>query len=424
MKFVLPSYGGRGDIEPSVVVGRELQRRGHDVQMAVPPNLVGFTEAAGLAAIPYGADSRAIADLQRDYWTCLFRSPWRARELDQVGRKIGEFVTQCWPAEENRKLLALADGADLILGGLGFEQFAANVAEYYDIPFATLQFYPVRANGQLLRFLPAKLGRAAMTGYEKLSWSGVVREIEDAQRGELGLPKAQEPWPRRIADRGSLEVQAYEKIYFPGLSAEWARFDGLRPFVGTLALEQATENDEEVLAWIAAGKPPIFFGFGSIPLGSAAETFAMIAAVCAQLGERALVSAGGTDPSVIPHSDHVKVVGAMSYAAIFPTCRAVVHHGGAGTLAAGLRAGVPTLVLWTLPDQPFYGAAVKRLKVGAAQRLSTTTEKSLAAGLRRILAPDYSARARGIAAQMSKSAESAVTAADLVENFTQLQRVG
>ena len=302
MKFVLPSYGGRGDIEPSVVVGRELQRRGHDVQMAVPPNLVGFVEEAGLAAIPYGADSRPIADLQRDYWTCMFRSPWRMKELDTLGREIGEFVTQCWQEEENRKLLALADGADVIIGGLGFEQFAANVAEYYDIPFATLQFYPVRANGQLLRFLPAKLGRAAMAAYEKLSWSGVVREIEDAQRHELGLPKAQGPWPQRIAERGSLEIQAYERIYFPGLTAEWAKFDGLRPFVGTLALELPTENDEEVLSWIAEGTPPIFFGFGSIPVGSAAETFAMIGAVCAQLGERALVSAGGTDASNIPHS--------------------------------------------------------------------------------------------------------------------------
>ncbi|MCV7175823.1 glycosyltransferase [Mycolicibacterium sphagni] len=417
MKFVLPSYGGRGDIEPSVVVGRELQRRGHDVHMAVPPNLVGFAEAAGLVAIPYGADSRPIADLQREYWTCLFRSPWRAKELDKLGREIGEFVVRCWPEEENRRLLSLADGADMIVAGLGFEQFAANVAEYYDIPLATLQFYPVRANGQLLRFLPATVGRAAMTAYEKLSWSGVVKDIEDAQRRELALPKAQGPWSRRIADRGSLEIQAYERIYFPGLAAEWAKFGDLRPFAGTLALELATDADADVLSWIAAGTPPIFFGFGSIPLGSAADTFSMISAVCAQLGERALISAGGTDASNIPHSDHVKVVGAMNYAAIFPVCRAVVHHGGAGTLAAGLRAGVPTMILWTLPDQPFYGSAVKRLKVGTAQRFSTTSGKSLAAGLRRILAREYSARAREIATQMTKPAESAALATDLVEDF-------
>ena len=61
MKFVLASYGTRGDIEPSVVVGRELQRRGHDVRMAVPPDLVGFAEEAGLATVAYGLDTQDVA---------------------------------------------------------------------------------------------------------------------------------------------------------------------------------------------------------------------------------------------------------------------------------------------------------------------------------------------------------------------------
>ena len=75
MKFVLPCYGSRGDIEPSVVVGRELQRRGHDVRMAVPPNLVGFAEAAGLAAVAYGMDSQAIVETQQNYWRCRLHTP-------------------------------------------------------------------------------------------------------------------------------------------------------------------------------------------------------------------------------------------------------------------------------------------------------------------------------------------------------------
>ena len=116
----------------------------------------------------------------------------------------------------------------------------------------------------------------------------------------------------------------------------------------------------------------------------------MIAAVCAQLGERALVGAGWTDFSDVPHFEHVKVVGAVNFAAIFPLCRAVVHHGGAGTTAAGLRAGVPTLILWMADVQLIWGAAVKRLKVGTARRFSTATEKSLIADLRTILAPTTS----------------------------------
>jgi UDP:flavonoid glycosyltransferase YjiC (YdhE family) len=424
MKFVLACYGVRGDVEPSVVVGRELLRRGHEVRMAVPPNLVGFAEAAGLAAIAYGPDSRVINEAQRDYWTCFFRNPWRIQDLDRLGRKISEIVTQGWTEEVTTTLTSLAEGADVLIAGLGFEQFAANVAEYYDLPFAMLHWFPHRANGQVLRFLPAPLGRSAMTAYEWLSWGGALKEVEEAQRRELGLPKATCPWPRRIAERGSLEIQGYDEVCFPGLAAEWAKFNGQRPFVGTLTLGLPTDADEEVASWIAAGAPPICFGFGSVGVESAAETLAMIDAACAQLGERGLVCAGLSDFSNVHRFEHIKVVSAVNYAAIFPTCRAVVQHGGAATTATCLRVGVPQVILWTLPDQSFVGAAIKRLKVGTARRFSATTEKSLVADLRKVLAPQYRTRAREIATRMTKPAESVAAAADLLENFASLRRVG
>ncbi len=188
-------------------------------------------------------------------------------------------------------------------------------------------------------------------------------------------------------------------------------------------MESPTDSDEDVASWIAAGTPPIFFGFGSIPVESATDTIAMIGRACAQVGERALICAAASDFSNDPHFEHVKVVGAMNYATIFPLCRAVVHHGGAGTTAAGLRAGVPTLVLWMADVQVVWGAAVKRLKVGTARRFSTATEKSLVADLRTILAPQYVARAREVATQMTKPAESVTAAADLAENFARLKRV-
>ncbi|PRC60557.1 glycosyl transferase family 1, partial [Mycobacterium sp. ITM-2017-0098] len=80
-----------------------------------------------------------------------------------------------------------------------------------------------------------------------------------------------------------------------GLASEWADEDVRRPFVGTLTLESPTAADGEVMSWIAAGTPPIFFGFGSIPVESPADTIAMIAAASGQLGERALIAAGWSD---------------------------------------------------------------------------------------------------------------------------------
>ena len=422
MKFVLASSGSRGDVEPSVALGCELQRRGHEVRMAVPPDLVGFAESAGLEAVAYGLVIGPWLDAHRDFYTRFFRNFWKVRDLIRSWREVWEPVTQCWE-EMTKTLMLLAKGADLLFTGLVFEEAAANVAEYYDIPLATLHYFPKRVNGQLVPFLPAPLGRSAMAVYEWLSWR-MSKKTDDEQRRELGLPKATSPWARRMAERGSLEIQAYDEICFPGLAAEWAKWDGQRPFVGGLTLELATDADDEVASWIAAGTPPIFFGFGSIPVEAASETVAMISAACAQLGERALVCAGGSDFSAVPQSEHVKVVGTVNYAAVFPTCSAVVHHGGAGSTIAGLRAGVPTLILWTWPDQSLWGAQLTRLKVGAARRFSTTTRESLVADLGTILAPQYAAQARELATRMTKPADSVTAAADLVEKFAHLKRVG
>ena len=422
MKFVLASRGSRGDVEPCAAVGRELQRRGHEVLMAIPPESVGFLQAAGLAAAAYGPDTQVIHDIHRDFWALFSRSLWKVRDLRRLHAEAEELITQCW-AGMSAALPPLAEGADLLLTGPVFEQPAANVAEYYDIPLAALHYFPMRPNGQIIPSLPSPLMRSAMTVNDWLYWRQ-SKKREDIQRRALGLPQATSPSPRRMTERRSLEIQAYEEFCFPGLAAEWAKWNGRRPFVGSLTLELPAEADDEIASWIAAGTPPIFFGFGSLAVESPADTIAMISAACAQLGERALVGSAGTDFSDVPQFDHVKVVGAVNYAAVFPICRAVVHHGGSGTTAASLRAGVPTLILWTAPDQPYWGAAVKRLKVGTARRFSTVTQQSLVADLRQILAPHYASRAREIATRMTKPAESVANAADLLERFARLRCVG
>ncbi|OBI47225.1 glycosyl transferase family 1 [Mycobacterium kyorinense] len=421
MIFVLACYGTRGDVEPGVAVGRELLRRGHEVRMAVPPDLVGFAEAAGLAAVGYALDTQTWMDVHRDLWTRLFRSFWRIQDLNRLRRELWELVSQCW-GEASTTLTSLADGADLLITGQSLEEPAANVAEYLGIPLTSLHYAPSRAHGQLTPMLPS-LGRSVMALNLRLYWR-MTKKVDDAQRNELGLPKTRRSTARRIAERGSLEIQAYDEVCFPGLAAEWAEWNGQRPFVGALTMELPTDADDEVASWIAAGTPPIYFGFGSVPVESAADTVAMIGAACAQLGERALVCSGGSNVGDIPQFEHVKIVGAMNHAAAFPACRAVVHHGGAGTTAAGLRAGVPTLILWTAADQPQWGIQVKRLKLGTARRFSSTTRQSLAEDLRTILAPQYAARAREFATRMTKPAESVAAAADLLENGARLRSVG
>ncbi|MCK0173996.1 glycosyltransferase [Mycolicibacterium sp. F2034L] len=425
MKIVLATWGSRGDIEPSAAVARELARRGHDVCIAVPPDLVGFTEKAGIPSVGFGPDSASILDAHRDFWTCFFRSPWRLRQMIRSRVQIAGPLLEGWQ-EMSATLMSLADGADLIFTGINFEDAAANVAEHYDIPLATLHYFPLRPNGQILTSLPEPVGHALVRAFWWLSWR-VTKKVEDEQRRNLGLPQSTGSAPRRITERGSLEVQAYDEACFPGLADEWSGGDGTRefnrPFVGTLTLGLATETDAEVTRWIEAGTPPIYFGFGSIPVESPADTIAMIGNACAQLGQRALIGAAGTDFSKVPHGEHVKVVGALNYPAVFPLCRALVHHGGSSTTPIGMRAGVPQLILYWDMVHAIYGAAVKRLGVGTARRFSTATEASLVSDLRSILDPQRVARARALAPRITEPAVSSASAADLLEKFVRAQRV-
>jgi UDP:flavonoid glycosyltransferase YjiC (YdhE family) len=341
------------------------------------------------------------------------RNFWNISTPVKIVRAGKYYLGEVW-SEMGATLTSLADGTDLLLTGMVQQGLAINVAEHHRIPLAALHCFPVRVNSQILPVLPSPVVRS---GISALWWAHgrMTKRAEDDQRRGLGLPRATGASTTRITDRGSLEIQAYDQLFFPGLASEWTQWNGQRPFVGALTMELPTEADDKISAWCAAGTPPIYFGFGSMPVKSFGATVEMISSVCASLGERALIYTGANDVAEAPRSDHVMVAGAMNHAAIFPACRAVVHHGGAGTTAAGMRAGIPTLILWVTADQPIWAAQVKRLRVGSAQRFSGTTQRSLTAELRRILTPPYIARAREISARMTEPGESVTATANLLE---------
>jgi vancomycin aglycone glucosyltransferase len=391
MKFVLAGYGSRGDVEPCAAVGRELSGRGHDVLMAVPPDQRAFVEAAGLETVTYGRDTRE----QIDAATAFVNS---GESAFAVFPQLVERVSGVW-AEKSATLDSLVDDADLLVAGMNEQRLAANVAERHGIPLAALHFFPAKA---------LELGALQ---------EQITNAAAGAQRAALGLPE--DP-----STQHPLEIQAYEEFCVPGLADEWAKSELRRPFVGSLTLAMPTGVDDEVLSWIAEGTPPIYFGFGSTPVTSPAETVAVISAACTKVGERALICSGPNDFTELPQSDDIKIVDAVSHAAIFPACRAVVQHGGAGTTAAGLRAGVPMLVLWIWLDQPIWASAVDQVGAGFSRAFSESTLDSLVADLRAVLAEDYLTRAQEAATRMTKPAESLARAADLLEEAARAGRSG
>lgn len=406
MKFAVAVHGTRGDVEPCAAVAVELQRRGHDVGIGVPPDLVEFPETAGLTSVVgYGVSSQSQVDSD------LFRDWWKARNPLNTLAKARDYVTAGWD-HMSQTLVSLSDGADLILSGSTYQEVALSVAEYRGLPLAALQYFPMRPNSKLSPVaLPRPLAEAGMRVGEWGYWR-MTKRAEDAQRASLGLRPAITSSARRIVERGTLEIQAYDEALFPGLDEEWG---GERPFVGSLTLGLEAATDRAVAAWIEQGTPPIFFGLGSTPVDSPTEFLAMIESVCAELDQRALVSSSGWKTPATPRNDNTLVVTTANYGAVFPQCRAVVHHGGAGTLAAGIRAGVPTLALWSVADQPLWSNRAARLRVGVARKFSKTTRATLLADLRTILAPDYAARARELSTRMVDPATGVRRAADLIE---------
>lgn len=390
MKCVLVGYGSRGDVEPLAATGRELTRRGHEVQMAVAPNMVAFVESAGLAAVAYGRDSREQMAFAADF---VGKPQNPVTMWSEITRHLNEVK-----AEKTAALTPLAQGADLLVAGFNEQGVAQNVAEYHNIPLGVLHYFP------------ARILQSGAFGPQ------VTKETDDAQRRLLGLPD-------RGADpvRPALEIQAYDELCLPGTAADWLDADTPRRFVGALTLGLPGASDGEVMGWISAGRPPIYVGFGSTPLSSPAETVAVIAEACARVGERALICMG---PNDVPDAAdaHVKVVAEVNHAAIFPLCRAVVHHGGAGATAAGLRAGIPALLLWFWLDQPVWASGVTQLKVGLGRNFMESTLDSVVADLRAVLAPERAERAREVAAMMTKAADSRARTADLLEE-TAVERV-
>lgn len=425
MKIAVTIHGTRGDVEPCAAVALELQRRGHEVPMAVPPNLVAFVESVGLTAVGYGPDSQK--QLQGDVFerpdalTAASPADWvRLGNPLNALRKARVAATRGWD-EMSRTLLSMAERADLIVTGTAYQEIAGNVAESRGLPLAEVHYFPVRASRQVLPVrLPRAVVAAAYAAGERAHWQ-LLKPAEARQRRVLGLRPASTSPVSRIVAGGALEIQAYDPVFFPGLAAEWG---DRRPLIGSMTLQMPTEVDNEVEAWIAQGTPPIYFGFGSMPLDSPAEAVRLISNVCSELGERALICAGFSAFEETPATDDVMVVTAVNHSAVFPACRAVVHHGGAGTTAAGLRAGIPTLVLWVAAEQPLWGKQVQRLGVGTYRRFSATTQASLLADLRTVLAPDTAQRSRLLAGRMVEPSSSVTTAADLLEEVAGSVRIG
>ncbi|MEU4390679.1 glycosyltransferase [Kribbella sp. NPDC023855] len=410
MRVVMLGMGSRGDALPMAVFGAELAARGYDVTLGLCSDLVWIGQALGLRTV----DLRVSA---RDFLESEEGQQWLA---------AGDFHSYVhWLIDHKHRtadqlhadLIDLAAGADVLISGTATELEAIVVAEAAGIPYASVYHAPIRRNSAFPHLLvsteifsPA-VNLSTYAQVEKANWP-VFEPLVNKLRARLGLSPTSEPTGVRLEKTGALEIQAYSRHVVPELM-EW---DDRRPLTGFLSpspeqrILLSEPVDPELDAWLDAGEPPVYFGFGSMPVLEPDAALAMIEKVAGLLGVRALVTlkAGTANDSM------VRVVGNLDHDAVLPRCRAAVHHGGAGTSAASLRAGLPTVVCAVFADQPFWGAQLQRMGVGSALRFTELSEPTLLAALEPMLANGPRQRAADMAALLQEE-DAATQTADAFE---------
>ena len=154
----------------------------------------------------------------------------------------------------------------------------------------------------------------------------------------------------------------------------------------------------ELVAFLDAGTPPVYVGFGSMPMHASTDVAQVAIEAIRARGRRAVVLRGWADLALIDDRDDCFAVGEVNHQALFGRVAAVVHHGGAGTTTTATRAGAPQVVVPQATDQPYWAGRVAELGIGAAHDGPTPTTESLSAALRTALTPATRARATAVAA--------------------------
>jgi vancomycin aglycone glucosyltransferase len=235
---------------------------------------------------------------------------------------------------------------------------------------------------------PEGLDNRALWIADAERWNDSAGEALNSQRAAAGLAPVDDVRGHMFTDR-------------PWLAADPTLGPWLRPAdldvmqTGAWITADQRPLPAELLAFLDAGEPPVYFGFGSMHAGQDLGQ-EMIKAARA-LGRRAIVARGWADLSPVDDAPDWISIGEINQQALFPRIAAAVHHGGAGTTTAAARAGAPQVIVPQRYDQPYWSRQVDRLGIGTAHSIAEPTADSLATALSHILQPAVVTRAKSIA---------------------------
>ncbi|MER7808973.1 glycosyltransferase [Streptomyces sp900116325] len=385
MRVLLSTYGSRGDVEPLVGLAVQLRALGAEVRVCAPPDedFAHRLADVGVPMVPVGRSARAL--------TTASPPPSSAN----LPRRAAELIASQFAA-----VTAAAEGCDVLVatGAMPAAAGARSVAEKLGIRSVSVTFqqlalpsphhpplaYPGRP------FPPDVTDNRVLWDLDAQNIDALFGEALNVNRTSVGLPPVSNVRDYVIGDQPWLATD-------PTLDP-WQETPDLDVVqTGAWILSDERPLPDGLEAFLGAGEPPVYVGFGSMAM-HASEDVAQVAveAVRAQ-GRRVLASRGWAGLALTDDQDDCFVVGEVNQQALFGRVAAVVHHGGAGTTTTAARAGAPQVVVPQLADQPYWAGRVADLGIGAAHDGPTPTAESLSAALRTALAPGTRARARTVA---------------------------
>jgi vancomycin aglycone glucosyltransferase len=393
MQVLLSSIGTRGDVQPIVTLGLELQALGHKARLCVPPNFKEWVESYGLECVPIGPDLKKMTGGTVTGKPVLPSKEQLQQMADQSVRDqfrvVGEAARDC----------------DLIVAATALQIATRSIAEAQGIPYVFVAYAPSVLPSS--KYPPPSHGEAAQkTGrYHSLSeeenlqlWKeneasfGQFAAALNEERAKLGLDPLTGVQRYMFTDRPWLAADPALAPAFP--------LDGIDVVqTGAWMLSDETPLPDEVENFLAAGEPPVYLGFGSMR-ASDQTAHVLIEAVRA-LGMRSILSQGWAGLTPDDAGDDILSIPDVNHEALFARVTAIVHHGGAGTTHAAARAGTPQVIIPHSYDQFYWAHRVQELGIGISGPLrDDITVDEVVQALREALQPEVTTRAQEVAGRM------------------------
>jgi sterol 3beta-glucosyltransferase len=359
MNITILTYGSRGDVQPFLALALGLQAAGHTVRLAAPYRFENLVSAFGIPFVPLAGDPEIISQALNEAGGNVYR----------MVRGMQEYVVKVAPEVLQGVQLAIR-GAEFLVHSFLFTTGAHSFARQMEIPDASIQTFPMFAptkafpNVAMPNIRPGGLSCFSHWVATQIFWYGGNAGYNRLRRNSPAEFPEKLYWPFTPTQDRPLTplVFAYSPSIMPR-PADWTAPNIHIP--GYFFLDEPDYQPAEGLqSFLAEGDPPLCITFGSNINQQTEHVLKAALATLERTGQRAifLTGWGRWQPEKPP-------AGALFHESaphgwLFPRCKAIVHHGGAGTTAAGLRSGVPNIVVPHASDQPFWGKRVAAIGAG------------------------------------------------------------